>query len=403
MCEYRLMVWAEDELRQWELDEWNCLIFLAVLSAEPETWEDLDIALKRYLPQHRLISQGRPLEDPSEVTTGGNWCLIDLRGKTVVLGDSFPAFENGTLCSRESEAPARKVGHRAIESREGTVRGASVVWMEIPPHWHLQEAMTGWEQVVSHRAAVAAETSRVDSRAVLQGDPLFRYLAEQVMASEPVPAWNSEQQYRVTVKIHADWLMTPRDDLAGRIPREILHEARERMQWELERRGRQWSQQGFPPPGLPRDSAAYRYAPWGTAEVVLYFDMIRSVMEEAWHLRRRAVADVPGPAEAVSADLAVPRTVEEMAAALATCADRWWNGAEEEDPDELTRRVMVEWERRKIPISGEPPFADDQPMGGKFGPHLIWFDGHHLELDDEFAFSLITDRDEWEEIQGSYA
>ena len=37
------------------------------------------------------------------------------------------------------------------------------------------------------------------------------------------------------------------------------------------------------------------------------------------------------------------------------------------------------------------------------GPGFTHFDGHQLELDDEFAFSLCATREEWEEQQGEWA
>ena len=36
---------------------------------------------------------------------------------------------------------------------------------------------------------------------------------------------------------------------------------------------------------------------------------------------------------------------------------------------------------------------------GEFGPSFLWFDGHHLELEDEFAFSLCETREEWDREQ----
>jgi hypothetical protein len=44
-----------------------------------------------------------------------------------------------------------------------------------------------------------------------------------------------------------------------------------------------------------------------------------------------------------------------------------------------------------------------QMMGeGGFGVAFTGLDGHHLELDDEFAFSLCETREEWEEQQREY-
>jgi hypothetical protein len=56
---------------------------------------------------------------------------------------------------------------------------------------------------------------------------------------------------------------------------------------------------------------------------------------------------------------------------------------------------------------GMEPVDDDCPicqmMGeGGFGVAFTGLDGHHLELDEEFAFSLCETREEWEEQQREY-
>lgn len=405
----KVTVRTGEQLRQWNVDQWTSFLFLAVLSAEPETWEDWDAALRRYLPEHQLLSQGSATNDISGAISDSPWCLIDVIGKTVILGGGFEPLENGRYRREEDdEDDATEVlAVSSPESSKSQKPDSPVAWMEIPECWWVTEAIDGWEQILSHRAAVSAQTPRIESRVVLYGAPLYRFLAERVMLAEGVASWNSEEEYRATKAVHADWLMTPRDDLLGKIPRDFLHETREAIQLDLEHRSYQWSLQGFPPEGLPETSAAYRYAGWGTAEVVLYFEMIRAIMEEAWNLRRWATEKRrPSPESCTSVEKS-PQNTEELAQALATFAQHWLRKPSDEDFSELSPLEMIESERRRMPITGDTPFDQrDLPsewdLRGRFGPSFLWFDGHHLELEDEFAFSLIACRDEWEDIQGSY-
>jgi hypothetical protein len=61
-----------------------------------------------------------------------------------------------------------------------------------------------------------------------------------------------------------------------------------------------------------------------------------------------------------------------------------------------------------MPVTGDHShFDDDCPLcqalaEGEFGPTFMWFDGHRLELEDEFAFSLCVTRAEWERQQEEY-
>jgi len=61
-----------------------------------------------------------------------------------------------------------------------------------------------------------------------------------------------------------------------------------------------------------------------------------------------------------------------------------------------------------MPITSDGSLIDDDcpicqaEAEGMFGPAFLWFDGHHLELEDEFAFSLCITREEWEREQEEY-
>src|SRR4029079_18230896 len=84
--------------------------------------------------------------------------------------------------------------------------------------------------------------------------------------------------------IHARWLLTPRDDLRGQAPRDVLLARQEFIDFDLDTRSRQWSLQNEGPPCLAGDSFAYRFAGFGTHEWVLYYDLVRHLLHSLFEL-----------------------------------------------------------------------------------------------------------------------
>ena len=91
-------------------------------------------------------------------------------------------------------------------------------------------------------------------------------------------------------------------------------------------------------------------------------------------------------------------------------AQRWLNEGSI-DGDLTPPAAMIMSERQRTPLTGNFSILDDDcpicrmlanDSEGAFGPTFCDFDGHHLELDDEFAFSLCETREEWEQEQGEY-
>jgi len=364
---------AGQEMRQWPLDEWTTFVVLAALSAEPETFDELAEAIRRYLPEHRLLEQDQQVTRLEQAVSGdGPWCLVDLAGRTVVGGGGF-------------EVPEAQ-GAYEVDEHDQT-DGFQLVWLDTPPDWVFQQAEEDWQQVTAERAEAVGGRSRLDTREVLFGRPLLEHLAAGVMAGiAEYREASKKQQWELTNKIHATWLMAPRDDLNGRTPRQLLLADRERITRDLEHRAHQWSMQRFAPPALSRDSLAYRFGGFGTTEVVLYYDLVRSLLDEAWR----------------GADAESGATDERLIEQLAAHRDQWLvtqheNGGGPETPSEL-----IESERRRMPVTSDGSHLDcDCPIcqvevAGGFGPMFMWFDGHHLELEDEFAFSLIESREEWQ-------
>jgi hypothetical protein len=378
MC--RLTVLAPEGAWQGEVSSWTGLVVLAALSDEPESLGELAEALRRYQPEHDLFAPPRPLRELGPVLAGdGVWCLLDLVGRTVVAGDRF-------------ELPDLRGAYQADE--EDLAEGSPVVWLATPADWLFRTGSDGWVEVVLARTAARAAVQLVDARAVLFGRPLLDYLADSVLAAVVPDPTEENARLERTRAIHAHWLMTTRADLGGQTPREMLLAKRNQIAWDLEQRSRQWSLQGHAPPPLPPDSTAYRLGGFGTTEVVLYFELVRALLSEAW----KQVEQTPRPTR--------PQLVQR----LTEFRGAWLHTPYEGSSLLMTPVNLIESERQRMPVAGDGSHLfDDCPIceamraeEEEFGPTFMWFDGHRLELEEEYAFSLCATREEWDEQQEEY-
>jgi hypothetical protein len=284
---------------------------------------------------------------------------------------------------------------RAYQADEDeATHGFGIVWLDTPPDWLFRQAADEWREVVAARASARASTQRIDARAVLFGQPLLEALAEGILAASAGRAVAKERELELTRGIHAQWLMTARADLGGCTPRDVLLADRGRICWDVEHRSEQWSRQGHAPPPLAATSVAYRLGGFGITEVVLYFDMVRALLAEAWHWTRETPS------------LTQPSLVDR----LAEFRDVWLRVPNESTSFSMSPAELIESERRRMPVTSDGSHLDcDCPIcqaeaDGAFGsgPTFRCFDGHHLELEDEFAFSLCVTREEWEKEQEDY-
>ncbi len=400
--------------RQWDLNEWSVVVLLAALSADPETFAEMDAALRRYQPAHRLFELGRPVAAEDDMISidapaagvfpGENrWCLIDLVGQTVVAGGGLVLPEIGKASAFEEKTIA-SMAEDPLTVGAGPL--CPVGWLDLADTWLFRLEDDHWQAIVAARARAACQQPRIDTRRVLFGFPLLQFLAERVIslvAARGSAAANSlpddTAQTTHSRRIHADWLLTKRDDLGGVTPRQVLLADHDRIQRDLEHRVVQWMIQGFPPPALPGDSDAYRFGSYGIIEVMHYFVLVRALLAEAW---RRVKSDRSLVPEALVQKLAAER-------------ERWLVTP----LDEATTETPAEWiesERRRLSIVEERTHLDgngsicrapstqasstqDMSMD-QTGPIFRWFEDHLQEMEDEFAFSLIRLRHDWEQEQG---
>ncbi len=288
----------------------------------------------------------------------------------------------------------------------------------MPPWWRRLQVSSLAEVLELSRLAGTQWIPPFDFREVLYGQELASEVARQVLAIQwPAAPPNIAKEgdvpqarparldkhvfvrrikrriQRLIQRIHIHWLMTPRPALHGRTPREFLHEYRQWKDRELDYRRAQWSRTRVQPPGVPRESMQFRYGPMGTEEVVMYFHIVRDLITAAW----RWVDD----------DNRI--THAKLTEDLLMYIDGWLSSPDPEEGSGELVRDIIDLERTLTPrlASNEPidcdcPLCRLQSNQELFGPTFTICDGHHLEMEDEFAFSLESDPDMWEASRISY-
>ncbi|MAE63584.1 MAG: hypothetical protein CMJ18_04880 [Phycisphaeraceae bacterium] len=366
------------ETKLWETDEWSTLVVMAALSAEPESFDELEEAVRRYRPG-RLAQSGRAVDDLSAIATERSWCVIDIVGRTMASGAGFGLPQTGHAYEAE--------GAEADE-------GFRIVWLDLPNDWKLMNAAgADWRTRIEQRSREATARTRLEARAVLLGLPLLEFIAEGIVRTDSNAASSAASFADPAAEarsVHTDWLMTAREDLDGHTPRALLLADHERLQRDLEHRAEQWFLQGHAPVGLVARSAAYRFGGFSLTEIVVYYDLVRSLIHEAQARRDRS----PGTGRA------------EIVERLATHRDRWLAAPYEPESINLSAHDLVEMARRRIPLIADDDdvIDDDCPLcrmgaSGALGPGFMWLDGHRLELEGVFAFSTTTDYETWRSEQ----
>lgn len=336
---------------------------VASLSAEPETIDELRSAMARFSARREERPFAWFVRGECEEPWDAGIVIVDLAARVVAI--------KSTCC---------------YPSRQGKVRyrdRAPDVWVHytVPDDWFFTSSLLEWEAVRAQRRSNRAANPPLDHRAVLYGEPLTQFIAAECSAAlaagekEPIP------------EIHRRWLMTPRTDLRGQTPRQVLLAKRNFIDLDLQWRANQWSLLDDCPPGLSSDTIAYRFSGFGTHENVIYYDLVRFLLDECWR--------------------AVTRFAQTPADRLATWLNQqqagWLNSASE-SYEGMSPAYIIDRERRRMPIAvpaSAAAVSDDCPLcrmvEEDFGPMFWHLDGSHM--DDDFAFSFYLTREEWEEEQ----
>lgn len=378
-----------------QIDDWNTATLLACASEDPADWSEIAAVWPRYKTGPAAdFADGLPAEVAdldtalSHLEADEPWVAIDLQQCRI-----FSSAEYGNV---------RSDGCYGMGPDNGF--GPPIrLSIHLPPWWEIHNDAQPHEVSQPRDSQIGRPSP---CRDILWGPALADDLAERLAAVYGDAAWNRSgasddpsARYPFTVAVHRDWLMTPRDDLGGRTPRDCLHGGIEWLDRLIE--GQQWNlTQECNPIRIPRSLSRYEQTPMGRSEVCMYFDACREMIDAGWQWlidRNDQVADA-SPEE----------ITRRLAEALKTVQRQWMRAPHE---DGSPPAVVIQDERDRVPQiagGGDQMIDCDCPIcqmmaEGALGPCFISIDGHHLELDNEFAFSLCATREEWEMQQQEYA
>ena len=336
---------------------------VAALSAEPETIEELQDAMTRFI---KPVDDCPPFAAFDAGTNDEPWdagiIFIDLAARIVATESSYSM----------PSAEGRVRYHDGVQTTD--------VWLpyRAPDDWLFANSVAQYVVVCGRRRAERSAAQPLDARPILYG-AVVEFIVKQCLAARDS---NAEDPI---AEIHAKWLMTPHSDLRERSPRDLLLKKFDYIDADLQSRELQWSFLGEPAPCLSQDSAAYRFAGFGTHEVVVYYELLRLLISECWRgvSERR---DVP-----IADEVARLKQIEVG-----------WLEYPQPDFDGKKPAYILECERRRLPLimSAEETVIDEdcpicRAMAEEYRLTFWHLDG--CNMDDDFPFSFCRTRGEWEE------
>ena len=339
---------------------------IAALSADPVTLAELEVACARFkkpIPNRSLfanLSLGL-LDEPCDAGI----VVIDHVARLVFVNSTYSSPEpTGDICYDS--------GHCDSE-----------LWLR----YHLDEDWlfigdgAEWRAVAEKRRRERAARPLIDVRSVFYGRPLVEFIAQETFAA------SGEDSIK---QIHAAWLLTPREDLNGACPRDLAVERHDHVVWDLQHQCERWSSLRKCPPGVDQSSFAFRYAGFGTHELVLYYNLVRELLHscrENLELLRAAL-----PADGASQALMVENFLTNEIPRLERLRDEWLDTPDGECHGR-TPRTIIDRERARLPIgmSGRDAVVDaDCPCCQMLAdmPGIMFWGLDGCNMDEEFAFDM---------------
>ena len=334
-------------------------VLVAALTAEPESIEELETATQRFIKRE------------------SDWSFFRLFRKS----ENFEPYDAGLLVIDLVAKVIMADSTYSYYSTEGSVRIKTETDEDfnlpyrLADDWKCVGSMPEFNYAQEKGLEKLRANQPFDVRQILFGQPLYEFIMAEYLANK-----DSTDEDLFT-EVHAKWLMTARDDLRGKTPREIMFEKHDFVSWDLHSRSLQWSFTKFQPLPLSKDSNAYKFAGFGTHEIVVYYDLVRFLVGECF-----------------------AQNITE-ADALEQLAEDWLNNPQGEFSGRTPVKI-IEKERQRINLtmSAHECLIDEdcevcQAMSEEFDTPMFWgLDGSNMEY-DRFEFSFEKTRQDWEAKQ----
>ena len=397
---------------------------VAALSADPETIAELEQAYIRFLrsdewqpgkcPHSQSLLRRQLWSRYDDEPYDAGLIVIDLAARLVVVDSTY-------------SSPGKRGSVDDPSMRKNHVFGEPIFY-HLADEWRITYRPDSWRPLAQARREARDQHPPLDVRPVLFGDPLLEFIVQgchAIFQWPPIGVANSEDDVptreSISLKlalehpeqesnysalqwydeafrqVHEYWLLTPRCDLQHRSPRDVLVEKSHHIAMDLQDRYQQWAVMGRCPPPISTASHAWRFAGLGPAEIVIYYDLVRFLLQKCWE-------DLELAAETANTCLVPDSFVRAEMAALALARDEWL-ATPHPNFYGIPPQVFIDRERQRIPMTAsnvdmlpecECPLC--QVMIDSGVPMLLGLDGS--EMDDGFAFDFhCRDLAEWEAEQ----
>ncbi|CAN5562677.1 hypothetical protein BH10ACI1_BH10ACI1_11140 [soil metagenome] len=335
-------------------------ILVASLTAEPETVEELEIATERFIKRESDWSVFRLFKKYEDFEPhDAGLLVIDLATKIIMVDSTYSSFSHeGCIGIKTDEDEDFGLPYRLADD------------------WKFVFSMPEYEGIERERREKRLKNPSFEVRQILFGKSLFEFIIAEYLANK-----DSTDEDLFT-EIHAKWLMSARDDLRGQTPRKILLEKQDFISFDLHSRSLQWSFTKVQPPALPKDSNVYKFAGFGTNEIVVYYDLFRYLLGKCFE---NEITQIEG---------------------LEQIANDWLNNPLADFSGRIPAKI-IESERRRVNLTmsvHECLIDEDcevcEMLAADFiDTPMFWgLDGSNMEY-DRFEFSFEQNKDDWEEKQ----
>lgn len=369
--------------------DWDISTLVSCMSEDVANWSEVPLVWPRY--QDTVSSEScdalhlqrcNHTDATTQLGTDQPWAAIDMVHKRIFGGGGYDEF-------------AHKIDW-GYDNDDGRV------WIPVrlPVWWEVFNNATIAQLNQPRDTPINVPDSRRD---VLWGREWTSAIAKLMLQTARGSKWRDacvEQDnralHKMTIAVHRDWLMTRRADLGDRMPRQCLHGGRTWIESliDLRRHNMTLDRQQI---RLSPDLGTFKNGPMGRDEICTYFDANRHLIAVGWQW----IMSHPEKFAANNGQDELAKNLEEEKQA-------WLDSPLEGDSPPA---VIVLCERQRVPhimtFDADHVVDDDCPIclmmaNNEFGPTFVMYDGHHLELDDEFAFSLCESRSDWEKQQGEF-